>query len=45
MDDGKLDVVLRIKQALSKVDSGPQDLSEMNNHFLRVAVLLKEAKG
>ncbi|XP_026795914.2 complement C5 isoform X1 [Pangasianodon hypophthalmus] len=45
MYDGEVEVVLNIKRALSRLDSGPQDLWEMNNHFLRVAVLLKESTG
>ncbi|XP_062874389.1 complement C5 isoform X2 [Trichomycterus rosablanca] len=45
MDDGQLEVVLNIKNTLSNMDSGPQDLWEMDNHYLRVAVLLKESAG
>lgn len=45
MDDGEVDIVLNIKWALSRLDSGPHDLWEMNNHFLYVAVLLKESTG
>lgn len=40
-----MDVVLNIKHALSRVGSGPQDLWEMNNHFLHVVVLIKETTG
>lgn len=45
IDDGEVDVVLNIKHALSGLDSGPHDLWEMDNHFLRVAILLKESTG
>lgn len=45
MEDGEVDIVLNIKHALSRVGSGPQNLWEMNNHFLRVVVLLKETTG
>ncbi|XP_060739297.1 complement C5 [Tachysurus vachellii] len=45
MYEGEVEVELNIKHDLSKKNSGPQDLWEMNNHFLRVAVLLKESTG
>ncbi|XP_036453933.1 complement C5 isoform X2 [Colossoma macropomum] len=45
MYNGELNVVLDIKRALSKMGSGPQDLSEMKDHFLRVLVLLQESTG
>uniref|UniRef100_A0A4W4HR79 Complement C5 n=1 Tax=Electrophorus electricus TaxID=8005 RepID=A0A4W4HR79_ELEEL len=45
MDNGELEVVLHIKHALSSMDSGPLDLREMSNHFLRVVVLLQESTG
>ncbi|TST10017.1 Complement C5 [Bagarius yarrelli] len=45
MDDGEMEVVLNIKHDLFSVNSGPQQLWDMNNHFLRVVVLLKESTG
>lgn len=45
LDNGEVEVVLNIRRALSSVDSGPKDLYDMNNHFLRVVVLLKESTG
>ncbi|KAI4892637.1 hypothetical protein NFI96_021635 [Prochilodus magdalenae] len=45
MRSGELDVVLNIKQALSRMDSGPKDLINMNNHYLHVVVLLQESTG
>lgn len=45
MYNGEVEVVLNIRRDLSKADSGPQDLWEMQDHFLRVAVLLKESTG
>ncbi|XP_047674014.1 complement C5 isoform X2 [Tachysurus fulvidraco] len=45
MYEGEVEVEINIKRDLSKKNSGPQDLWEMNNHFLRVAVLLKESTG
>ncbi|KAF4074480.1 hypothetical protein AMELA_G00239810 [Ameiurus melas] len=45
LDNGEVEVVLNIKRALSSVDSGPKDLYNMNNHFLRVVLLLKESTG
>uniref|UniRef100_W5KJW0 Complement component 5 n=1 Tax=Astyanax mexicanus TaxID=7994 RepID=W5KJW0_ASTMX len=38
-------VELDIKSALSKMDSGPMTLRDMNNHFLHVVVLLQESTG
>ncbi|XP_072521407.1 LOW QUALITY PROTEIN: complement C5 [Salminus brasiliensis] len=45
MFNGELKVVLDIKSALSRMESGPQNLWEMNNHFLHVIVLLQESTG
>ncbi|KAL7836777.1 hypothetical protein AOLI_G00280610 [Acnodon oligacanthus] len=45
MYNGELNVALNIKSALSKMSSGPQDLSGMNGYFLRVLVLLQETTG
>lgn len=45
MNDGKVNVEINIKRALSKLDSGPHDLWEMNNYFLHIPVLLKESTG
>ncbi|XP_049326436.1 complement C5 isoform X3 [Astyanax mexicanus] len=45
MYKGELSVELDIKSALSKMDSGPMTLRDMNNHFLHVVVLLQESTG
>ncbi|KAK3514717.1 hypothetical protein QTP70_028333, partial [Hemibagrus guttatus] len=45
MYNGEVEVLLNIRRELSRANSGPQDLLEMKNHFLRVAVLLKESTG
>ncbi|KAG7318452.1 hypothetical protein KOW79_018207 [Hemibagrus wyckioides] len=45
MYNGEVEFELNIKRELSKANSGPQDLWEMQDHFLRVAVLLKESTG
>ncbi|XP_051531363.1 complement C5-like isoform X2 [Myxocyprinus asiaticus] len=46
MKDGKLEVTLNIKWALSKMPDGPQQLRDMGeNSFLRVSVLLQESTG
>ncbi|XP_051551430.1 complement C5-like isoform X1 [Myxocyprinus asiaticus] len=46
MRNGKLEVSLNIKSALSKVPDGPQQLSDMGeNSFLHVTALLQESTG
>lgn len=45
MNNGELNVVIDISTALSSIQSGPQKLWEMDNHFLRVVVLLQESTG
>ncbi|XP_076854617.1 complement C5 [Brachyhypopomus gauderio] len=45
MDNGELEVVLNIKRVLSKIQSGPLDLTDMINHYLRVVILLQESTG
>ncbi|XP_066510101.1 complement C5-like isoform X1 [Hoplias malabaricus] len=45
MNNGELDIELDIERALSMMSSGPKDLQDMHNHFLRVVVLLQETTG
>lgn len=45
MEGGKLEVELNIKNALLNMESGPQNLLQMDNNYLYVVVLLKESTG
>lgn len=45
MNDGEVNAVINIQQALSQQESGPNDLQGMTNHNLHVVVLLKETTG
>ncbi|XP_046698377.1 complement C5 [Silurus meridionalis] len=45
LNNGQVEIVLNIKHALSELGSGSMDIQNMNDHYLRVVVLLKESTG